>query len=130
MENCIEVRFGDVQWADMCKAFLQEAKWSYNKQTPTFEDYFENGWRSVSGLLFLVHCYFLVSPTITKEARESLDKQNQLMTWPSVIFRLLNDLATSTVINNSLILTHFWVLYVSMFQIHVCIVKTGGDREG
>ncbi|KAL5793966.1 hypothetical protein ACOSP7_002560 [Xanthoceras sorbifolium] len=84
-------------WGDLCKAFLQEAKWSHNKHTPTFEDYFDNAWRSVSGTLFLVHSYFLVSQNITKEALESLDKQqHNLMRSSSIIFRLCNDLGTST----------------------------------
>ncbi|KAK2650722.1 hypothetical protein Ddye_018211 [Dipteronia dyeriana] len=83
-------------WADLCKAFLQEAKWCYNKCTPTFEEYLENGWRSVSGTVFLVHAYFLVNQNITKEALESLDKQHNLMRRSSIIFRLCNDLATST----------------------------------
>ncbi|KAK1567074.1 hypothetical protein Q3G72_007768 [Acer saccharum] len=83
-------------WGDLCKAFLQEAKWCYNKYTPTFEEYLENGWRSVSGTVFLVHSYFLLSQNITKEALESLDKQHNLMRYSSIIFRLCNDLATST----------------------------------
>ncbi|TXG55307.1 hypothetical protein EZV62_020563 [Acer yangbiense] len=83
-------------WGDLCKAFLQEAKWCYNKYTPTFEEYLENGWRSVSGTVFLVHAYFLLSQNITKEALESLDKQHNLMRYSSIIFRLCNDLATST----------------------------------
>ncbi|CAK7355348.1 unnamed protein product [Dovyalis caffra] len=29
-------------WADLCKSFLQEAKWSYNKITPSFDEYLEN----------------------------------------------------------------------------------------
>ncbi|KAK1566499.1 hypothetical protein Q3G72_000789 [Acer saccharum] len=84
------------EWGDLCKAFLQEAKWCYNKYTPTFEEYLENGWRSVSGTLLLAHAYFSVSQNITKEALESLYKQHNLMRCSSIIFRLCNDLATST----------------------------------
>ncbi|TXG55305.1 hypothetical protein EZV62_020561 [Acer yangbiense] len=84
------------EWGDLCKAFLQEAKWCYNKYMPTFEEYLENGWRSVSGTLLLVHAYFSVSQSITKEALESLYKQHNLMRYSSIIFRLCNDLATST----------------------------------
>ncbi|TXG55306.1 hypothetical protein EZV62_020562 [Acer yangbiense] len=83
-------------WGDLCKAFLQEAKWCYNKYMPTFEEYLENGWRSVSGTFLLVHAYFSVSQSITKEALESLYKQHNLMRYSSIIFRLCNDLATST----------------------------------
>ncbi|XP_031264912.1 probable terpene synthase 12 [Pistacia vera] len=82
-------------WGDMCKAFLEEAKWSYNKHTPTFEEYLDNAWRSVSGTLILVHSYFLLNQGITDEALNSLEKYHNLLRWPSVIFRLCNDLSTS-----------------------------------
>ncbi|PON82654.1 Squalene/phytoene synthase [Trema orientale] len=83
-------------WNDMLKAFLQEKKWSQNKETPTFKDYIENGWMSVSGIVILVHTYFLMSQNITKQGLESLENYHNLLRWPSIIFRLCNDLGTST----------------------------------
>nr|BAS30550.1 isoprene synthase [Ficus septica] len=83
-------------WADMCKAFLQEKKWTQNKETPSFEDYLENGWMSSSGGVFLVNSYLLVSQDITKQGLESLENYHNLLRWPSIIFRLTNDLATSS----------------------------------
>ncbi|GMN58047.1 hypothetical protein TIFTF001_027146 [Ficus carica] len=83
-------------WADMCKAFLQEKKWTQNKETPSFEDYLENGWISSSGGVFLVNAYLLMSQDITKQGLESLKNYHNLLRWPSIIFRLANDLATSS----------------------------------
>ena len=85
------------QWADLCKVFLVEAKWCHKEYTPTFEEYLENGWRSVSGVAILIHAYFLMSKNITKEALECLENEHELLRWPSTIFRLCNDLATSKV---------------------------------
>nr|ANB66347.1 terpene synthase 2 [Camellia sinensis] len=82
-------------WADLCKAFLVEAKWCFNKETPTFEAYLENAWRSVSGVVILVHAYFLMTKTITKEALDSLQAYHSLLECSSIIFRLTNDLGTS-----------------------------------
>ncbi|KAK8480204.1 hypothetical protein V6N11_083002 [Hibiscus sabdariffa] len=82
-------------WADLCKAFLQEAKWASSKHIPTFEDYLENAWMSVSGHTFLVHAYFLQSSDITSEALESLEQYHDVLRWPSTVFRLCNDLGTS-----------------------------------
>ena len=82
----------------MCKAFLQEKKWTQNKETPSFEDYLENGWMSSSGGVFLVNAYLLMSQDITKEGLESLENYHNLLRWPSIIFRLTNDLATSSVL--------------------------------
>ncbi|KAK9001203.1 hypothetical protein V6N11_082991 [Hibiscus sabdariffa] len=80
-------------WADLLKAFLQEAKWSYRKQTPKFEEYLENAWMSVSGPLVLIHAYFLLGHGKAEEL-ECLAKYHNLLRWPSVIFRLCNDIAS------------------------------------
>lgn len=82
-------------WGDLCKAFLQETKWRYYKRTPSSEDYLDNAWLSSSGALLLVHAYFLMSPSITNRALEGLEDYHNLLRWPSIIFRLCNDLVTS-----------------------------------
>ncbi|KAI7980749.1 hypothetical protein LOK49_Contig111G00009 [Camellia lanceoleosa] len=82
-------------WADLCKAFLVEAKWCFNKETPTFAAYLENAWRLVSRVVILVHAYFLMTKTITKEALDSLQAYHSLLECSSIIFRLTNDLGTS-----------------------------------
>ncbi|XP_039161611.1 isoprene synthase, chloroplastic-like [Eucalyptus grandis] len=83
-------------WYDSCEAFLQEAKWSHNKITPRVEEYLNNGWISVSGHVMLIHAYFLSSPSMRKEELESLEHYHDLLRLPSMIFRLTNDLATSS----------------------------------
>ncbi|CAN6571654.1 unnamed protein product [Malus baccata var. baccata] len=81
-------------WADLCKAFLKETTWRYNKHIPTFEEYIDTAWISASGVVFLVHTYFLLTPKITKQALECLENHHNLLRWPSLIFRLCNDLST------------------------------------
>ncbi|KAJ9170123.1 hypothetical protein P3X46_018254 [Hevea brasiliensis] len=83
-------------WSDLCKAFLKEAKWSYNKYIPSFEEYLENAWRSVSGTVILIHAYFLMFPSNSKEPLDCLYNYHDLLRWPSIIFRLSNDLGTSS----------------------------------
>ena len=82
----------------MLKAFLQEAKWSYNKDVPAFRDYLDNAWVSVSGVVILVHTYFLLKQTVTKQPLGGLEKYHDLLRWPSMIFRLSNDLSTFAVL--------------------------------
>ncbi|CAK7355352.1 unnamed protein product [Dovyalis caffra] len=83
-------------WADLCKAFLQEAKWTYNRSTPSYKDYLENGWRSVSGTVLLVHAYFLLGQNISEDALDCLINYHEFLRWPSIIFRLCNDLGSSS----------------------------------
>ncbi|KAK4255394.1 hypothetical protein QN277_008399 [Acacia crassicarpa] len=82
-------------WADLLKAFLQEARWSHEKQLPSFETYFKNAWMSVSGVVFLFHSYFFLNHNFSEEPLQSLDPNHDLLRCPSVIFRLCNDLGTS-----------------------------------
>ncbi|KAE9456163.1 hypothetical protein C3L33_11935, partial [Rhododendron williamsianum] len=81
----------------LCKAFLVEAKWLFEKETPTFKAYLENAVVSASMMFISVHVYFLLTETITKEALECLMKKeyHPLIECPSLIFRLSNGLATS-----------------------------------
>ncbi|KAE8686875.1 Isoprene synthase [Hibiscus syriacus] len=82
-------------WTDLCKTFLKEAKWEHSKHVPTFQDYLDNAWISVSGHVFLVHAYFLQTSSITGETLDSLEQYHDVLRFPSTIFRLCNDLGTS-----------------------------------
>uniref|UniRef100_A0A7N0RI97 Uncharacterized protein n=1 Tax=Kalanchoe fedtschenkoi TaxID=63787 RepID=A0A7N0RI97_KALFE len=82
-------------WADMCSAFLVEARWCHGKHIPSFDEYMSNGWMSVSGPLLLTHAYYLSQPITSKAPESFLDGFYQdFMRWPSMVFRLSNDLAT------------------------------------
>lgn len=85
------------QWADICKAFIKEAKWCYMKQIPSLKEYLDNAWLTSSAALVLVHFYFLVSQSISEETLECLENYDDFLRHPSMIFRLCNDLATSRV---------------------------------
>nr|AIK19222.1 monoterpene synthase [Eugenia uniflora] len=83
-------------WHDLCKAFLQEAKWSNRKIVPGVEEYLNNGWVSSSGQVMLTHAYFLASPGMRKEELEALEQYHDLLRLPSLIFRLTNDIGSSS----------------------------------
>lgn len=67
--------------------------------SPTFEDYLQNAWISVSGVVILVHAYFLAGHNITNKSMKYLENSNyhDLLLCPSMIFRLYNDLSSSKV---------------------------------
>ncbi|CAI8616074.1 unnamed protein product [Vicia faba] len=83
-------------WSNMLKAFLQEARWCDEKHMPKFDEYLNNAWVSVSGVVLLTHAYFILNHTTTKEGLENLENCRLLLERPSIIFRLCNDLATSS----------------------------------
>ncbi|RDX65003.1 Tricyclene synthase TPS4, chloroplastic, partial [Mucuna pruriens] len=65
MKICFLVLYNT--WCDMLKAFLQEAKWCRDKHMPIFDDYLNNAWVSISGVVIRTH-YFLLNQSIPKEA--------------------------------------------------------------
>ncbi|KAL6987030.1 lysase, partial [Sarracenia purpurea var. burkii] len=82
-------------WEDLCKRYLVEAKWYYSGYTPSFEEYMNNGWISISiPLSLVVPC--ISTNSITKEGLESAEKYSHLIQLASIISKLLDDLATST----------------------------------
>ncbi|KAK9057659.1 hypothetical protein SSX86_022495 [Deinandra increscens subsp. villosa] len=85
-----------VSWGELLEAFLREAKWARDKYIPTLEVYLDNAWRSVSGVVLLTHGYFSINQEMEKDVVESLKKYHDLMKCSSMIFRLYNDLETSS----------------------------------
>ncbi|KAA8538952.1 hypothetical protein F0562_025644 [Nyssa sinensis] len=85
-----------IQWADICKSYLREAKWYFNGYTPTLEEYLNNAWISISAPVMPIHAYFFVTNPITNEALECLDKYHNIIRWSSMILRLADDLGTSS----------------------------------
>ncbi|KAK9155919.1 hypothetical protein Sjap_003399 [Stephania japonica] len=84
-------------WADFCKAMLIEAKWSKNGCSPSLDEYMTNAWISSSTPLVLTHAFFATKQGITNHSLEGLfDKESGLIRQSSIIFRLCNDLATSS----------------------------------
>nr|B3TPQ7.1 RecName: Full=Alpha-terpineol synthase, chloroplastic; Short=Mg17; Flags: Precursor [Magnolia grandiflora]ACC66282.1 alpha-terpineol synthase [Magnolia grandiflora] len=84
-------------WADLCKAYLVEARWYYSGYTPTLDEYLNNAWISIAGPVILVHAYVSMIQMITKEALlDCVGSYESIMQWSSMILRLADDLATST----------------------------------
>ncbi|KAJ4982069.1 hypothetical protein NE237_032906 [Protea cynaroides] len=70
--------------------------WNQKKTTPSTEVYLKKGWVSSSETIFLVHAFFATGQEITEEVLECLGSNPDLIFGPSMIFRLSNDLATSS----------------------------------
>ncbi|KAG7981062.1 hypothetical protein I3843_05G212900 [Carya illinoinensis] len=91
------IRYLKKAWVDLCKAYLLEAKWYYNSYTPSFQEYIENAWVSISAPVVLVHAYFAVTNPITKESCDFLEAEYpNIIRCSSMILRLADDLGTST----------------------------------
>ncbi|KAK8985628.1 hypothetical protein V6N11_068876 [Hibiscus sabdariffa] len=83
-------------WTNLCKAYLLEAKWYYIGYTPTLQEYIDNAWTSISGPVMLGHAY-LRTDHITPEGLQHIQEcYNNIIYQSSMIFRLTDDLGTSS----------------------------------
>ena len=91
-----------MQWHELCKAFLIEAKWQHEGQMPCLEEYLGNGWVTSTGPLLLLHAFTMLQPQQQMDSwlQKNEDGDDMVMAYPklvelcSMIFRLCNDCAT------------------------------------
>ncbi|XP_060216026.1 (R)-linalool synthase TPS5, chloroplastic-like isoform X1 [Lycium barbarum] len=83
-------------WADLCKSYLQEARWYHNGYKPSLEEYMDNAWISIAVPMVLVHALCLVTNPITKDTLESLSNYPEIIRFSATIFRFADDLEASS----------------------------------
>ncbi|XVF88976.1 hypothetical protein PTKIN_Ptkin19aG0094700 [Pterospermum kingtungense] len=82
-------------WTKLFKACFLEAKWYHSGYKPTLQEYLDNAWISIGGLILLGHAY-LVTDSITKDGLQSFEEYGPNIIYCStMILRLKDDLATS-----------------------------------
>ena len=89
-----------LQWADLCKSYLLEAQWYHAGHTPTLEEYLDNACVSISIPVILTHVKFLTSNSLTEEILQYKERADNIVRYSSLIFRLADDLGTSSVVLN------------------------------
>nr|U5PZT6.1 RecName: Full=Monoterpene synthase 8, chloroplastic; Short=HcTPS8; AltName: Full=Alpha-bergamotene synthase; AltName: Full=Alpha-curcumene synthase; AltName: Full=Beta-bisabolene synthase; AltName: Full=Beta-farnesene synthase; AltName: Full=Beta-sesquiphellandrene synthase; AltName: Full=Cis-alpha-bisabolene synthase; AltName: Full=Linalool synthase; Flags: Precursor [Hedychium coronarium]AGY49283.1 chloroplast terpene synthase [Hedychium coronarium] len=82
-------------WADLCKAYLVEAKWYHRGYKPTINEYLDNTWISISGPAIFTNAYCMAN-NLTKQDLERFSEYPAIAKHSSMLGRLYNDLATST----------------------------------
>ncbi|KAK2369149.1 terpene synthase [Trifolium repens] len=82
-------------WTDLCKAYyLIEAKWYHSGYTPTFEEYLENAWISISLNVVLTHAYFVIPHSFKTEDLVHLQEKSDIIRVSAMLICLANDLGT------------------------------------
>ncbi|XP_075668632.1 putative terpene synthase 9 isoform X1 [Castanea sativa] len=82
------------EWANLCRAYLVEARWFYSGYIPTVDEYLENACISVGGHAAMVHAYILQGCTLTNDSLDCIKSSSDLIYWSSLITRLSDDLGT------------------------------------
>ncbi|KAK4361002.1 hypothetical protein RND71_019954 [Anisodus tanguticus] len=84
-------------WADLCNAFLEEAKWFTSGDMPMAEEYLKNGIVSSGVPMVLINLYFLLGHGATKDSSSSdvLANIEGIISSIAQILRLLDDLGNA-----------------------------------
>ncbi|KAH9751572.1 Beta-myrcene/(E)-beta-ocimene synthase 2 [Citrus sinensis] len=83
-------------WLGLIQAYLVEAKWYHSKYTPTLGEFLENGLVSIAGPIVTMSAYLSGTNPIIQKELEFLESNPDLVHWSCKIFRLQDDLGTST----------------------------------
>lgn len=87
-----------LQWARLCTAFLEEAKWFVSGHFPGADEYLKNGIVSSGVHVVLVHMFFLIGDGSTKERAEFVKNDTCLISYHvAAILRLWDDLGSAKV---------------------------------
>ncbi|KAK9076995.1 hypothetical protein SSX86_005330 [Deinandra increscens subsp. villosa] len=83
-------------WADYIKTYMVEARWYHSGHKPTLQEYLDNAYVSIGGPVILMHVNCLSSFGSTEEMLRSMERAENIVRYSSLIFRLANDLGTSS----------------------------------
>ncbi|KAM1865118.1 hypothetical protein ACFX14_005247 [Malus domestica] len=85
------------KWGVLCNAFLAEAKRFKSGHLPKAEDYLKNGIINPSSGVnaMMVHRFFLLGQSITKESVEPLNGTLEIASSTAAILRLWEDLGSA-----------------------------------
>lgn len=79
-------------WADLCNAYLVEAKWVASGQLPSSEEYLKNGLVSSGMHVAAMHIFYLLGQEINSKSIQHLNNFPDLVSSMAAILRLCNDL--------------------------------------
>ncbi|XP_073313339.1 (-)-alpha-terpineol synthase-like [Primulina huaijiensis] len=82
-------------WANLCKAYMVEAKWISSGYTPTIHEFLENGLVSIAGPLVCFYLCICCENPIQEKMLKDFIQVSDLNRCTAVAVRLMDDLGTS-----------------------------------
>ncbi|KAL5772630.1 hypothetical protein ACOSQ2_012554 [Xanthoceras sorbifolium] len=83
-------------WLGLLWSYLLEAKWFHSGYKPTLEEHMKNGWISITGPIIAIQTYLSTANPIIENELECIERNPDVLYWSSRIFRLQDDLGTSS----------------------------------
>ncbi|KAG8370949.1 hypothetical protein BUALT_Bualt13G0036400 [Buddleja alternifolia] len=93
-KGCIIIPYLRKSWIDYTRSIMQEAKWYHNGHTPSMDEYLNNASISSAGPAVLTQLFFVLRNPTQKEAADDLYKYHNIVLWPSMLTRLVDDIKT------------------------------------
>ncbi|NP_001306121.1 linalool/nerolidol synthase [Solanum lycopersicum] len=82
-------------WANLCNAFLKEAKWFASGELPTTDEYLKNGLVSSGVHVVLVHMFYLLGFGLNNQNSIYLEDSSAMASSVATILRLWDDLGSA-----------------------------------
>ncbi|XP_062119804.1 (+)-alpha-pinene synthase, chloroplastic-like isoform X2 [Humulus lupulus] len=97
-QNFVNIEYLKNSWAELCRCYLQEAKWFYSGHKPSLKEYIDNAWLSIGSIVIFVHAFFSFTNPIAKESLKCFEEgdHHAISRQGSMILRLADDLGTSS----------------------------------
>ncbi|KAL2475542.1 cineole-1 [Abeliophyllum distichum] len=83
-------------WAELCRAYLTEARWYNSGYFPSLSEYLNTAWISIAGPLVFFHAYVCTIDPILETDLGNLEQYQGTIRLPALVVRLMNDLGTSS----------------------------------
>nr|AYV65218.1 (E)-nerolidol synthase [Ageratina adenophora] len=93
------IEFLKQAWANLCEAFLVEARWFALGYMPKANDYLKNGMVSSGAHVVIVHMFFLLGGATSKETASIINDNNDIAACLAKILRLWDDLGSAKDVN-------------------------------
>lgn len=76
---------------------MAEAKWFYEGHIPSFNEYINNAWVTISIPVIAANAFFMMNEKIGEDRLSLIHNYDELIQTTSLAIRLLDDLVTSNV---------------------------------
>ncbi|KAI7743354.1 hypothetical protein M8C21_009257, partial [Ambrosia artemisiifolia] len=83
-------------WADYINTYMVEARWYHSGYKPTLQEYLDNAYISIGGPIILMNVNCLTTFSSNEEMLQNMERAENIVRYSSLIFRLANDLGTSS----------------------------------
>ncbi|KAL9668852.1 hypothetical protein QQ045_006392 [Rhodiola kirilowii] len=83
-------------WEILSSVYMKEARWFHSGYKPSLDEYMSNAWISVGVPFAFLHVHLFDTSLLLEKQLQYLEINPDILKWSCIIFRLCDDLGTSS----------------------------------